>query len=181
MPDTPSWLTRGALERLVPALERLAGGRIRLWRADGHGVRPLAADPEPTGAAPTPTASWTPALNGHDTGRRLDTPEGPAWFEPVRDMAGVWLELGDPGRGDPGALADVVSSVLTAERDTAQVAAELSERYEEIDLIYTISEILGHTIRLDEAAERILGEVSTVVRARRATLLVHDPAQQALR
>jgi sigma-B regulation protein RsbU (phosphoserine phosphatase) len=187
VPDAPSGLTRGALERLVPALERLAGARIRLWRVDGRGVRPLTADAEPAGATPTPAPtpasapSWTPALNGHDTGRRLETPEGPAWFEPVRDMTGVWLEIGDPARGDPAALADVVSSVLTAERDTAQVAAELSERYEEIDLIYTISEILGHTIRLDEAAERILGEVSTVVRARRATLLVHDPAQQALR
>src|SRR3989442_1472138 len=56
-----------------------------------------------------------------------------------------------------------------AEEETTQVAAELSGRYEEIDLIYTISEILGHTIRLDEAASRILREVSAVVRARRAT------------
>src|SRR5207248_1358981 len=63
----------------------------------------------------------------------------------------------------------------------AQVAAELSERYEEIDLIYTISEILGHTIRLDEAADRILREVSAVVGARRATLLVHDPEAHLLR
>src|SRR5207253_5050680 len=62
-----------------------------------------------------------------------------------------------------------------------QVAAELSERYEEIDLIYTISEILGDTIRLDEAADRILREVSTVVGARHATLLVHDAEQQMLR
>src|SRR2546422_8978397 len=82
---------------------------------------------------------------------------------------------------DATALAAIVGSVLAAERDAAQVAAELSERYEEIDLIYTISEILGHTIRLDEAAQRILSEVSTVVRARRATLLVHDPEQRVLR
>src|SRR3989449_7609758 len=40
--------------------------------------------------------------------------------------------------------------------------------------IYTISDILGHTIRLDEAAGRILREVSPVVGARRATLLVLD-------
>src|SRR5205085_1800435 len=60
-------------------------------------------------------------------------------------------------------------------------AAELSGRYEEIDLIYTISEILGHTIRLDEAANRILREVSAVVRARRATLMVHDPRANVLR
>ncbi|MGH7336910.1 MAG: PP2C family protein-serine/threonine phosphatase, partial [Myxococcota bacterium] len=51
----------------------------------------------------------------------------------------------------------------------------------EIDLIYTISEILGHTIRLDEAANRILREVSNVVRARRATLLVYDAKANVLR
>src|SRR3989442_15578213 len=70
---------------------------------------------------------------------------------------------------------------MGAEEETGQVAAELSGRYEEIDLIYTISEILGHTIRLDEAANRILREVSAVVRARRATLLVHDPRAHVLR
>src|SRR3989442_5576934 len=70
---------------------------------------------------------------------------------------------------------------MEAEEETGQVAAELSGRYEEIDLIYTISEILGHTIRLDEAANRILREVSAVVRARRATLLVHDPRVHVLR
>src|SRR5204862_3945643 len=47
--------------------------------------------------------------------------------------------------------------------------------------IYTISEILAHTIRLDEAANRILREVSAVVRARRATLMVHDPRANVLR
>ncbi|OLC07179.1 MAG: hypothetical protein AUH41_10960 [Gemmatimonadetes bacterium 13_1_40CM_66_11] len=78
-------------------------------------------------------------------------------------------------------LAEVIGAVMEAEEETGQVAAELSGRYEEIDLIYTISEILGHTIRLDEAANRILREVSAVVRARRATLLVHDPRVHVLR
>jgi sigma-B regulation protein RsbU (phosphoserine phosphatase) len=79
------------------------------------------------------------------------------------------------------ALADVIAVVLGAERETNLVAAELSDRYEEIDLVYTISEILGRTIRLDEAARRILHEVSTVVRARRATLLVADEERGVLR
>jgi len=116
------------------------------------------------------------------------SPDGSARLEPVPDTDGVWLEIGDAGSGtreaaapSPAELAAIVGAVLAAERDAAQVAAELSERYEEIDLIYTISEILGHTIRLDEAAQRILTEVSTVVRAGRATLLVHDPEQHVLR
>ncbi len=178
----------GPLERLLPALARLAGARLRMWRFDGRAVHPLAGG----AAGPAGAAGWTPRLNGHDAGQRLETPEGPAWFEPVRDADGVWLEVGEeeretregaapPPRPIPAELAEIVGAVLAAERDAAQVAAELSERYEEIDLIYTISEILGHTIRLDEAAQRILGEVSTVVRARRATLLVHDPEQRVLR
>ena len=110
------------------------------------------------------------------------TPEGSARLEPIPETEGVWLEIANgAGPGVAQELAEIVGSVLAAERDAAQVAAELSERYEEIDLIYTISEILGHTIRLDEAADRILREVSTVVGARRATLLVHDAEQQMLR
>lgn len=112
-----------------------------------------------------------------DAGEPLPPPNV---LEPLPDLDGVWLEVGNGGR-DAKALAQAVGAVLAAENETAQVAAELSERYEEIDLIYTISEILGHTIRLDEAAQRILREVSNVVRARRATLLVHDPQADVLR
>jgi sigma-B regulation protein RsbU (phosphoserine phosphatase) len=104
---------------------------------------------------------------------------------PIPDLEGTWLQVGERGSKQNGAgaqaLADVIGAVLGAEKEAVQVAAELSERYEEIDLIYTISEILGHTIRLDEAAHRILREVATVVRARRATLLVHDPQANVLR
>ena len=143
MPDAPGGLSAERLERLLPALERIAGTRLRLH----------------TGAAEPRAES--------------------ARLEPIPGIEGVWLEIGD---GAPAKeLAQIVGAVLSAERDAAQVAAELSDRYEEIDLIYTISEILGHTIRLDEAAERILREVSTVVGARRATLLVHDPEAHLLR
>jgi sigma-B regulation protein RsbU (phosphoserine phosphatase) len=163
----------------LPALERLAGARLRVWQKVGDTVRRLGAGAD--------RASWTPPLDGREDGHRIATPEGPAWLEPVREAVDVWLEVAEPAPGQPTAapspqaLAEIVGAVLGAERDATQVAAELSERYEEIDLIYTISEILGHTIRLDEAAERILREVSTVVGARRATLLVHDPEQHMLR
>jgi sigma-B regulation protein RsbU (phosphoserine phosphatase) len=101
-----------------------------------------------------------------------------ASFQPIPEIADTWLEVNGQGAVQ---LAEVVGAVMQAEVETSQVAAELSGRYEEIDLIYTISEILGHTIRLDEAASRILREVSAVVRARRATLLVHDPRAHVLR
>src|SRR6058998_656789 len=180
LPDAASGLSH--LERTLPALERLSGARLRVWRRE-RGIATLVA-----GAL----VDWTLAAepDGGRAGGHVETPEGKAWFEPVPGMDGVWLEIGGKRRrgkreGPPlptaGELAEIVGSLLAAERETAHVAAELSERYEEIDLIYTISEILGHTIRLDEAAQRILTEVSTVVGARRATLLVLDPAQQVLR
>ncbi len=163
------------LERLVPALEALAGVPLRVWRADGGGIRAVAGTP----------VTWTPELPqpGDGTGRRLDTPAGPTWFEPVRGAVDLWLEIpyDDRANGMRSNVTEVVGCLAEAEREAAQVAAELSDRYEEIDLVYTISEILGHTIRLDEAARRILQEVATVVGARRATLFVLDPDRQVLR
>ena len=168
------------LERLVPVLEQLAGVRLRVWRVDGPGTRLVA------GVA----ASWTPALPKtlDGAGRSIETPEGAAWFEPVRTPPGFWVEMRNghdatartlPREGDQ--VLEAVTCLAEAEREAAQVAAELSDRYEEIDLVYTISEILGHTIRLDEAARRILQEVATVVGARRASLFVLDSDRQLLR
>ncbi|HEY7192981.1 MAG TPA: SpoIIE family protein phosphatase [Gemmatimonadales bacterium] len=158
------------LERLLPVLAALSGTTLRLWRAKTPGGRLL-----PVGGREEPL--WTPTPNG---GGRLQTPDGPAWFQAIPRVDDTWLEV----KGSEAAaaeLAEVIGAVMQAEEETGQVAAELSGRYEEIDLIYTISEILGHTIRLDEAANRILREVSAVVRARRATLLVHDPRAHVLR
>src|SRR5437870_4589830 len=93
----------------------------------------------------------------------------------VRVIRVAWM-------GPVTAMANALTSQL-AQRDAKidELATELSERYEEINLLYTVSETIGHTTRLDEAAQRILTEVSTVVRARRATLLVHDAEQRVLR
>jgi sigma-B regulation protein RsbU (phosphoserine phosphatase) len=163
------------LERLLPVLAALSGTTLRLWRARTPGGRLL-----PLGGGlgeGRDEPHWSPTPNG---GGRLETPDGPAWFQPIPSVSDAWLEVRG---GEHGAveLAEVVGAVMGAEEETDQVAAELSGRYEEIDLIYTISEILGHTIRLDEAANRILREVSAVVRARRATLMVHDPRTNVLR
>ena len=176
MPDAPSGLT--GLEELLAALGRVARTSLRVWRSKDSTVRLVAGEP----------AGWLPAVNGQegsvtpDIPRRVDTPDGAVWLMPVREVSGVWLEVGDgPASGEEReALTRVVASWLAADAETARVAAELSDRYEEIDLIYTISEILGHTIRLEDAAQNILKEVATVVGAQRATLLVFDPEQKVL-
>ena len=149
-----------------------------MWRQDGRETRAL--------AGPVPAGTPPPPHNGGRQGRKLETPDGPAWLEPVPGADGVWVEIRNERQGtaDGGmrkALAQIVGSVLSSEQEAAQVAAELSDRYEEIDLMYSISEILGHTIRLEDAAQRILVEVATLVRAGRATLLALDDDRRVLR
>ena len=162
------------LERLLPVLAALSGTTLRLWRAKAPGGRLLPVGGLGDGRE---EPDWTPTPNG---GGRLETPDGPAWFQPIPAVSETWLEVRGKERA-AAEIAEVIGAVLGAEEETGQVAAELSGRYEEIDLIYTISEILGHTIRLDEAATRILREVCAVVRARRGTLMVHDPRANVLR
>ncbi len=58
---------------------------------------------------------------------------------------------------------------------------ELSERYEEINLLYSISETLGSLLRLDDAARVILGEVCDVLGAMRGSLWVFEAEGDLLR
>ncbi len=77
-------------------------------------------------------------------------------------------------------LAQVLSQTIHHEMEARSAARELSERYEEINLLYFISEILGSVLSLTEAATRILYEVADVLGARRASLWVHSPADETL-
>jgi sigma-B regulation protein RsbU (phosphoserine phosphatase) len=64
--------------------------------------------------------------------------------------------------------------------EARSAARELSERYEEINLLYFISEILGSVLSLTDAATRILSEVADVLGARRASLWVYSAADDHL-
>src|SRR5215207_8084395 len=97
----------------------------------------------------------------------------------------AWLVVGPcPPTSDPRAharfLLPVVAQVLQATLEVEHAAKELAERYEEINLLYTTSEILGRTVRLEEAAATILTEISETVGARRASILVHDRVTDTL-
>ena len=164
------------LDAVLDALRRLAGARVEAWRVEEG--RALAL-----GAA---SGAWAPPLDGAVAGI-CESPAGPAWLEPVPGFAAHWLQLG-PDRDDAltrparaRAAAFVLGEVLRGELEAAQVATELATRYEEIDLLYTISDILGHTVRLNEAAQTIAREVADVVGARRASILVFDESANALR
>jgi sigma-B regulation protein RsbU (phosphoserine phosphatase) len=107
--------------------------------------------------------------------------------EPVRRRVhprdGSELELRVWRGGE--AVADLVARSLERSLDAAHeirfFTFELSERYEEINLLYSISETLGSILRLDDAARVILSEVCDVMGARRGSLWVHEPADGLLR
>jgi sigma-B regulation protein RsbU (phosphoserine phosphatase) len=77
-------------------------------------------------------------------------------------------------------LSPVVGHYFQASLEMEHSAYELAERYEEINLLYTTSEILGRTVSLEGAAKSILAEISETVGARRAAIMVHDRANDTL-
>lgn len=145
---------------------------MRVWRFDGRQLR-IAAGPDP---------GWTPTRPR--TGGEVPIPTGATRLDPL-DRDGYWLETSADGRPAAAELAHRVRSVVNAffagEAQRAFLAQELASRYQEIDLLYLISEVLGRTGRLEDAAETILREVSGVVGAARASIMVHDEQAGVLR
>ena len=139
---------------MVDGLGALVHGRVRLWRYDGRVLR-LAAGADPGIAPEVPrTAGLTSTPGGTDESA---------------------LE------GAAARVMPLVGALLDADRQRAFLAEELTSRYEEIDLLYAISEILGQTVQLEEATRIIAREVSTVVGARRASIMVFDESAGVLR
>ncbi len=88
------------------------------------------------------------------------------------------LELFGCPDGREQVFADLVTTLVARAFDFSQEVRfftyELSERYEEINLLYSISETLGSLLRLEEAARVILGEVCDVLGANRGSLWVFE-------
>jgi phosphoserine phosphatase RsbU/P len=77
-------------------------------------------------------------------------------------------------------LLKALTQLLQHEREARSAARELTERYEEINLLYFISEILASVMSVPDAATRILTEVADVLGARRATLWVFHADDKCL-
>ena len=112
--------------------------------------------------------------------------EGTVTVAAVPGVRRTWLSIApcdadtSPGDNHLRMLLPVVSQILRGAQEVEHAALELAERYEEINLLYTIGEILGRTVTLEEAATTILTEISETVGARHASILVHDPARDIL-
>jgi sigma-B regulation protein RsbU (phosphoserine phosphatase) len=117
--------------------------------------------------------------------RRLASPD--AVVAPIDGPRMAWLVLGPCAT--PGVVLEehlrfllpATEQYLQSALEVEHAANELAERYEEINLLYTISEILGRTLSLDEAAATILEELADTVGARRASIHLHEPASRTLR
>ena len=116
----------------------------------------------------------------------ITTADGVLLAAAVSGTRPAWVTLG-PVAGDvSGAVAmlsfllPVVSHFFQSALEIEHAAYELGERYEEINLLYTTSEILGRTVSLEEAAHRILFDIADTVGARRAAILVHDRTTDTL-
>ena len=138
------------------------GTAVRVWTRQADEW--LCVYPEARASRTGPVSSVRASLNG--------TSESP------RDLE---LEIDGPeGVDDLAFLSNVLEQILAYEEEARSAAHELSERYEEINLLYSISEILASYLSMEKASTRILAEVADVLGARRAALWVADPAANRL-
>lgn len=170
------------LARVLAAFHNATSCEAGIWMQAGPpGTMPVLE----AGTANPPTPTRFPS---HGEGEQMvAATRGDVLIVSVPGPRRAWLSLGPCPRPDVdlgsfmGFLLPVITQYLQSALEVEHAANELAERYEEINLLYTISEILGRTVALDEAAKRILAEVSETVGARKATVLVHDRATNTLR
>jgi sigma-B regulation protein RsbU (phosphoserine phosphatase) len=139
----------GALRAVLDAWAASEGCAVRVRRPDGTLVE---------GGAPP--AGWRPVPLGGD-----DEPWG---LEVAADAAVPAPRL--------TALAVAIATLVAADEELAGAARELIERYEEIDLLYRVGDLLGSTVRIEDAAGTMLRELAETIGARRAALYVSPPS-----
>jgi sigma-B regulation protein RsbU (phosphoserine phosphatase) len=169
------------LEAVFLAFRDITHCDAAVWTApegDLHALVPIARS-APRIPPPQNVPVWT------ETGP-IRTNDGMMLVAQVPGIKRTWLAVAPCDPGDEPAemhlrlLLPFVAQVLRGAQEVDHAALELAERYEEINLLYTIGEILGRTVTLEEAATTILTEISETVGARHAAILVHDPATDSL-
>jgi sigma-B regulation protein RsbU (phosphoserine phosphatase) len=153
-----------------------------IWTQANSGGPLVAEIGTPVGEPPTIVALIPPGAPPYE----LHTEQGSVLIAPVPGPKRAWLAVGPCANGlkPPGTylkfLLPVVTHFFQAALEVEHAANELAERYEEINLLYTTSEILGRTVTLEEAAKTILVEISETVGARKASILVIDRVTETL-
>ena len=170
------------LERLVQAFTNATGCNAVVWTRDGE-VGPLKAEAGHASIAPPAVVELLPP-GGPPA--RVETGAGSIYVAAVAGPRRAWVGVGPCPDPNIDAvrfvefLAVLVANLQRARLEVEHAAFELAERYEEINLLYTTSEIFGRTVSLEEAAARILEEIADTVGAGRGALLVHDRVTDTL-
>lgn len=151
-------------EAVVATLKDFAactGTEVRAWHRVGDDSVPVF----PAGSL-DPPAPGRPLL-------RIDHPA-------LRPLV---VDAGEHGPDTP--LGRLFVAALTRVYDLSEQMASchvsLSERREEIELLYSISETLGSILHLEEAAQMIVDKVSRVLGAKRGSLWIYRPEEKLLR
>ncbi|HEX5438593.1 MAG TPA: GAF domain-containing SpoIIE family protein phosphatase [Gemmatimonadaceae bacterium] len=167
------------LTGVLAAFVQATGCRAAVWEGDdGRGTQRIAVAPSDAPSTPPPLERSEPYHTA--------SPEGNMLVAPIPGSRRAWLVLGPGSDGQRDLdryirfLLPVVSQYLQSAIEVEHAANELAERYEEINLLYTITEILGRTVSLEEAAATILREISETVGAHRGTILEHDRVTDTL-
>lgn len=82
----------------------------------------------------------------------------------------AWREGDGPGGRLAETVGETARRLLVQNRELELFSRELAERYEQITLLTTISDVLGSVIRPERATEVILGELVAALGGGRATL-----------
>ncbi|MFW6188991.1 MAG: PP2C family protein-serine/threonine phosphatase [Planctomycetota bacterium] len=70
---------------------------------------------------------------------------------------------------------EVVSRMLTADRDMASMAGELVDRYEELNFLYDMAERVGAVLDEDKVCALVIEEAAWLLDCERASIMVLDP------
>jgi phosphoserine phosphatase RsbU/P len=114
------------------------------------------------------------------TGEAPADEPGPGALEIPTTGLKARVEVSDNDAERAAFLVQILGRLLHHQARSRAFGREIAERYEEITLLYTISEILGSVISLEESADTILAEVTDTMAVRRAALWIHDPETDRL-
>ena len=170
------------LEKLVQAFITASGCDAVVWAREGE-TGPLKVE---AGRASIAAPAVVELLPPGGPPARVESEGGALYVAAIAGPRRAWVGVGPCRDSSVDAsrfvafLAVLVANLHRARLEVEHAAFELAERYEEINLLYTTSEIFGRTVSLEEAAARILEEIADTVGAGRGALLVHDRVTDTL-
>ncbi|MEW6440505.1 MAG: GAF domain-containing SpoIIE family protein phosphatase [bacterium] len=169
-----------------------AAAKIPTVVADGSGRLLYALPPDgyPAGSASTCRASGTGAGTRCPYWGSSCSPEESVITQEVRFQEQRVAEIrgclaGVPDRGlarqSLKLAADWLQQRIQAEYDVDSLSSEILNKYEELNLLYELSEEMGAVFNTREICEIVLRKALNVIGAEKASILLVDPKLNALR